>query len=468
MDPIDDHVETVSGSVGASADMHARISGALARIGICVRTVGQYGRSHPMIGEMVAGAHQALVELLVVQPTVAVAVVDNYLALESFPIDDKSGCLSGLAGLLSQRKVTEIRLTSGITRGELIEFAEVMYLAPENILLMGGIAAEFERRQVTHIRVSTGVLPTEFRQAKDPADIYEDALILVEDALRAVQSGLAIPVPEIRAVVADSLQNLLQEESALLALTGIRSYDRYLSEHSVNVCILSMVLGRDLGLDTASTLELGISGLLHDVGKVFVPQDIVGKPGRLSEEEWQQIRRHPGEGARALAGLADLPALASAIALEHHVRADGTGYPSLPPNYRPHLLSRLIAIVDTYDALTTDRPYRARWTAQQAIAWMLYEEPGRYDRQLLARFAARARLYPLGSLVKLTSGDHAIVVSGSFDHPRLPTLRIIGAEKSGAPREIDLAAGEDPGLRIESMAQPVEVLLPFAERLEAA
>jgi len=287
-------------------------------------------------------------------------------------------------------------------------------------------------------------------------------------------------------VVAESLHSLIKDDSTLLALTGIRSYDHYLSEHSVNVCILSMVLSKDLGLDAASTLELGISALLQAVGQGFDDPDLVRQPGKLTEEEWKQMRNHPAEGARALAGLPDLPALASTIALEHHVRSDGSGYPSVAPSHRPHLLSRLVAIVDTYDALTTERPYRDRWTAQQAIAWMLYEAPGQYDRQLMARFASRARLYPLGSLVRLKRGDYAIVVGGSNKHPRQPIIRIVTSSDSITHRsidnsihmsidsnalkslDIDLSTNTDPAFEIDSIAQPVEVLLPYSDKLIAA
>ncbi|MCE5314632.1 MAG: HD-GYP domain-containing protein [Armatimonadota bacterium] len=452
-----------------SDDMHTRIADALSKISICTRSVAQYGRSHPIIDEMVGNAHQAVAQLLVIQPTLAIAAGESYLALESFPIEDGSGTLTAFAETLHARKVTELRLISGITPAELIDFAEILSLSPENLAIRGGISSEMTRRQISHIQTFSGVLPTESREAKDPADIYEESIMLVEQAMKAVESGLQIPVPEIRAVVAESLHSLIKDDSALLALTGIRSYDHYLSEHSVNVCILSMVLSKDLGLDAASTLELGISALLHDVGKVFVNPDIVRKPGKLTEEEWQQIRRHPAEGARALAGLPDLPALASTIALEHHVRSDGSGYPAVSMTHRPHLLSRLVAIVDTYDALTTERPYRERWTAQQAIAWMLYEAPGQYDRQLMARFAARARLYPLGSLVRLKKGDYAVVVAGSNAHPKQPTVRIITSADlpKDAPIEIDLFTNTDPAFEIDSIAQPVEVLLPYADRLVA-
>lgn len=453
-----------------SADMQGRITDALSKVCVCARSVGQYGRSHPLVEEMIDTAHQALAELLVVDPSLVVAVADAYIALDSFPIKDPNGTLAGLAKLLHERGISEMKLTAGVTHGEVLAFAETLSLSPEDLTLRGGMVSELRRREALHMQVRCGVLPTESRAARDPADIYEEALVLVEEAMKAVQSGLQIPVPEIRAVVADSFRSLIEDDSALLALAGIRSYDRYLSEHSVNVCILSMVLGRDLGLDSASSLELGISALLHDVGKVFVSPEVVKKPGKLTEDEWIQIHRHPSEGARALAGLPDLPALASTIALEHHTRCDGTGYPLLPSDHAPHLLSRLVAIVDAYDALTTDRPYRERWTAQQAIAWMLYDGLGQFDRQLMARFASRARLYPVGSLVRLKRGDYAVVVSGSHLHPRTPTVRVVtGAQPiSLSDSLVDLATNSDPGLEIDAMAQPVEVLLPYGDKLIAA
>lgn len=449
-----------------SVDMHARIADALARIGVCTRTLGQYGRSHPLVERMVENAHQALAELLVLQPSLVVAVGDSYLAMDSFPVEDPTGSLAGFAKLLHERHISELKLNSGVTSREVLEFADTIALSPEDLTLRGGIGAELRTRALPNIQTRSGILPVESREARDPADVYEEALSLVEEAMKAVQSGLLIPVPEIRSVVADSLRSLTGDNSALIALAGIRSYDNYLSEHSVNVCILSMVLGKDLGLDPASTMELGLSAMLHDVGKVFVSSNIVSKPGKLSEEEWEQIRRHPAEGARSLAGLPDLPALASTIALEHHARCDGTGYPAL--SQKPHLLSRLVAIADAYDALTTDRPYRVRWTAQHAIAWMLYE--GHFDRQLMARFASRARLYPVGSLVRLKNGDCAVVTGGSHLYPRKPTLKIVTGERSVDPGSgvIDLSTNTDPDLEIDAVAQPVEVLLPYADRLMAA
>ena len=450
-----------------SVETHSRIAESLCKVGICVRNMGLYGRNHVVAEDAVRAAHESLLHLLIIQPTVTVAVAKSYLALDSFPIDDNGGCLEAFAVTLHEREVGELTLTVGLTQTDVTEFVDALSLSPEDIALRGGMDAELRKRNVGHITAKAGGLPSHSRLGKDPADIYEEAQLLVEEAMRAIQFGLRIPIPEIRAVVADSLHSLIGDESALVALAGIRSYERYLSEHSVNVCILTMVLSRDLGMDAASILELGIAALLHDVGKVFIPEDVVKKPGRLTEPEWQEIRKHPAMGARAIAGLPELPALASTIALEHHIYSDGTGYPAISAQHKPHLLSRLVAIVDTYDALTTDRPYRERWTPRQAIALMLYETEGRYDRQLLARFALRAGLYPPGSLVRLVSGDMAIVIRGSRQTPDKPVIRMVSGSGDKGKSLIDLTLSDDPKLQIVSVAQPVEVLLPFMDQIAA-
>ncbi len=439
----------------------------LGKLAGCTRSMGLYGRSHPVMQEMTDAAHQALAQVLSVNPVVTLAVVDAYLTLDSFPIEENPESVSALAETLDGHGVGEIAFSAGVTEDEIADLAEALCMTREDLSTRGGIIADVKNRGVTHIQLRSGFTPAEAREGQGPADVYEEALLVVEEALEAVHTGLRIPLPEIRAVVEDSLKSLTSDETALLALAGIRSYDRYLSEHSVNVCILSMVFARGLGIDQSIAVDLGISALLHDVGKVFIPEDVATKPGKLSEEEWEHVRRHPSAGARVLASMPGLPSLAPTIALEHHAYNDGTGYPSLVASRRPHMLSRLVAIVDTYDALTTDRPYRERWTGQQAVAWMLYEAPNRYDRQLMARFASTWDLYPIGSLVQLVNQQIGVVVGGSMKHPTKPTIKLISGsgQSKGA---VNLHENADPGFEIKSLAQPVEALLPFTDRLLAA
>jgi HD-GYP domain-containing protein (c-di-GMP phosphodiesterase class II) len=451
------------------SDLHTRIADSLAKVAGCARSISLYGRAHPVLQEMVQSTREALMQALASEPSVTLAVADTYLASESFPIEDRSGSLKPFVKALQDRGVGEIRFDAGITTDEIADFAEALSTDPGELSARGGMREVLRQHDVVNIYVRGNASPTETREGEDPADVYEEALVLIEEALDSVRNRVKIPVDEIKTVVSDSLENLTNSDDALLALASIRSYDRYLSEHSVNVCFLSMVFGRTLGIDARTAVDLGVAAMLHDVGKVFIPDDIVKKPGKLSEEEWEQVRRHPIAGARALAGTAGLPPLCSTIALEHHVYCDGTGYPSLAGNEKPHFLSRLVSIADTYDALTSERPYRDRWSGVEAIAWMLYEETNRYDREMVARFAARAGLYPIGSFVRLENGALAIVTGGSRKHPLRPTLRLVSEEDMTAqPEIIDLSQSTDPGLEIKDLAQPVEALLPYADKLLAA
>jgi len=453
-----------------AGDVHSRIGDALVKLSMCVRSIGYYGRSHHLFAETLEATHQAFTELLSIRPSVVVVLADSHVILEKFPIEDKSGCLTSVATALQERDVAELELIAGVTREELADFAEVLSLQPAELGLRGGVSTELRRRNVSHIWARTGSERSEPEEKTNAGLVHEEALLLVQRTFAAVGSGLQIPALEVRKGVSDLLDNLIRDESALLALAAIRSYDRYLSEHSVNVCILSMVFGRAVGLDNAVALELGISALLHDVGKVFLPGELLKKPGRLGEDEWEQVRRHPIEGARVLAGLPNLPALAATIAYEHHVRADGSGYPSMPARHTPHVLSRLVALADVYDALTTDRPYRKRFTPQQAVAYMLYDSYGHHDAPLMARFASRIGLYPIGSLVRLKNGEYAVVTAGNHRDPAKPTVTVVAGQDGQQieRKTVDLSTSSDPGLEIDSVAQPVEALLPYTETLLAA
>ena len=451
------------------SDQHARIADTLAKLAGCARSIGLYGRSHPVVQELIESARDSFVHLLLTEPSLTLAVADTYLALDSFPIEDNSGSLVGFVKMLHERRIGELRFNAGITADEITDFAETLSADPDDLRGKGGVREELRRRNVANISVRGDSMPTQTREAMEPADIYEEALVLIEEALESVRNRVKIPVEDIKNVVSDSLQSLTSNDDALLALASIRSYDRYLSEHSVNVCFLSMVFGRAIGIDSRTAVDLGVAAMLHDVGKVFISDDVIKKPGKLSEHEWEQVRRHPVAGARALAGASGLPPLCSTIAMEHHIYCDGTGYPTLPAQSKPHFLSRLVSIVDTYDALTTERPYRERWAGVEAIAWMIYEETNRYDRELVARFASRAGLFPIGSFVRLNSGSLAIVSGGTRKNAFRPTLRLVSERDMKAlPQVIDLSQVQDPDLDIKELAQPVEALLPYADRILAA
>jgi len=441
----------------------------VAKLSACIRAVCLYSRSHPVTVSALEEAQEAVKVLLGDSDRIDILITDGYLLLDKFPVEDRSGVVAGFADELRRNGVAALSISAGLTQQEIAVFAEALRRRPGDHQTDGKPSAELQRLNVGHIRVQTGIMRPTRPKSRDAAGVYENALDSLGATMSSARAKGGVSGVGVAATVCQMLDAVMHDQDALLALTAIRSYDNYLLEHSVNVCIISMLFALDLGLDQDGVLDLGMCGMLHDIGKVFLPEEIIRKPGKLSEEEWEQIRRHPAQGARVLAGASDLPALAATIAYEHHMRSDASGYPAAPDDHTQHFLSRVVSIVDVYDALTADRPYRQKWTPQEAMAWMLYESPERFDERLLARFASRAGLHAVGSLVRLKNGCCGVVVGGSYTSPTKPQVMIVSEPENmhAERRMVNLSEINDHSFEIEQVAQPVEALFPCTKALLA-
>ena len=258
--------------------------------------------------------------------------------------------------------------------------------------------------------------------AGDPADL---------DATRQVTENLATQISS------DPAQALL--------LTTVKSHDEYTYHHMINVCILSLAMGNAIGLPREQVINLGIGGLLHDVGKVKVPQEILQQDGPLDEEQWRIIQRHPVDGTGLLLFTSrDLYHQAATVVLEHHATYDASGYPTLRGRRQPTLPSRIVAVADCFDAVTSVRPYRRAEERRQALA-LLQAGAGRgFDPHVVRAFVRMMGLFPIGSLVELFTGEIGVVVR---NHERLlayPTLKLLldPAGNPCDPVELDLS---EPG-----------------------
>ena len=262
----------------------------------------------------------------------------------------------------------------------------------------------------------------------------------------------------------EHLADLIADDPAqALLLTTVKSYDEYTYHHMVNVCILTLALARAVGLPRERAIALGIGGLLHDVGKVKVPQEVLQHDGALDQEQWRQIRRHPIDGAGLiLVTTRDPLHPAVSVVLEHHAAYDGSGYPALSGHRSPSLPARLVAVADSFDALTSKRSYRKPEERRQALS-LLQAGAGRsYDPRVVRTFVRLLGVFPVGSLVQLSGGDIAVVIRNHEQLLARPTVRLILDRHGSAtdPLEIDLAE-RDPGgefLRsVQRSIDPVEV-----------
>ena len=241
---------------------------------------------------------------------------------------------------------------------------------------------------------------------------------------------------------------IASDPAQALLLTTVKSYDEYTYHHMVNVCCLSLALARALGLSTDQAVSLGIGALLHDVGKVKVPADILQHDGALDEEQWRLVQRHPVDGA-GLVLIASRNAYHPAVAtvLEHHAAFDGSGYPALSGHRSPSLAARIVAVADCFDAVTSKRSYRKPEERRQALS-LLQAGAGRaFDPRVVRTFVRMVGIFPIGSLVQLATGEVAVVVRNHDQMLARPTIRLVLDAHANAtdPEEIDLAAVNSDG-----------------------
>lgn len=213
----------------------------------------------------------------------------------------------------------------------------------------------------------------------------------VEWLHQEIQNGAKLPVVEADAVVRSLSIAMHAEHAMVLPLLQLKEFDQYTTTHSMNVSVLAMALGEYLELGGATVRALGVAGLLHDLGKVCIPHDILVKPGKLTEAERQVIRQHPVVGARMLLASPDPMELAAVVAYEHHIMLDGGGYPALHDTRGAQYASRIVHLCDVYDALRTNRPYRHAWDSERAMSYIESRAGVEFDPAIAQSFTAMMR-----------------------------------------------------------------------------
>jgi HD-GYP domain-containing protein (c-di-GMP phosphodiesterase class II) len=285
----------------------------------------------------------------------------------------------------------------------------------------------------------------EFRQA---ARILAQSKRAVTGLFHEARLGKTIELDGVLPLVADISASIARNSSALISLARIKTKDDYTYMHSVAVCALMVNLGRQLGFDDDAARELGLAGLLHDVGKMMMPQSVLNKQGRLTDDEYAVARLHPEQGHAFLLHGTDIPAAALDVCLHHHERFDGAGYPHGLAGQAISLPARMGAVCDVYDAVTSNRPYKKAWDAADTLAQM-FSWRGHFDDQVLSAFIRSIGIYPVGSLVRLRSERLALVVAQNAADLTRPQLRAFHsiARRCAIPHEdIDLRVRGDERL----------------------
>ena len=278
-------------------------------------------------------------------------------------------------------------------------------------------------------------------EVQEAREAYRNSSLVLDQVLLDVQQGRPIDTKACQALVKRNLESMLRNESAMLWLTRLKAQDLYTSLHCLSVSILAMGFGTHLGLPDDKIELLGIAGLLHDVGKMKINPDILNKPGKLTQEEFDHIKLHPGFGYEALRNQDDIPPAAAQAAYGHHERLDGTGYPLGLDHYQIPFTTRVITIVDAFDAITSHRSYDDARPIQAAYDVLRSGAGQQFDESLVHEFIRWLGVFPVGTLVELHTGEVALVLE-KHQHlhlrPKVVVMRN-AAKQPCEPRYLDLS-----------------------------
>jgi len=274
----------------------------------------------------------------------------------------------------------------------------------------------------------------------------------VVSMFQEVRMGKAISAAAAGELVEEISSSVLRNPGALISLSRLKTADDYTYMHCVAVCALMVATGRQLGMEEGELRVVGMAGLLHDIGKALMPMDVLNKPGKLTDEEFAIIKKHPEEGHRLLVEGGSVGEIPLDVCLRHHEKVDGSGYPGRLQGNQITLYAKMGAVCDVYDAITSNRPYKAGWDPAESVRRMTEWSKGHFDPKVFQAFVKSIGIYPVGSLVRLGSGRLGVIVEQSEKSLLTPKVKVFFSTKSNhriPPEVLDLSS---PGARDKVVA----------------
>jgi HD-GYP domain-containing protein (c-di-GMP phosphodiesterase class II) len=417
--------------------------------------------------------HDLLVTLAAGELPVSIKVIsDRYFVNQQLVRFDEG--LSGAMTVVSEWKklgIGGVRFKVGVPKEQLKTFFQALTEARPNRDNLDSIAAKFKNLGLDHVTLlSTTDVNADIPQAAEEIrkqframarTTFFTAVSVVQEVVVNTMQHRDVNISKTKRVVHSLIDHITRDESSLIELTAIKDFDDYTYAHSTNVCVYALTLGVRLGLDRPRLSQLGFSALFHDIGKVKLPRDLIRKPDAFDEDDWIQMQRHPLLGAKTILRNMKLDvhsARGARSAFEHHINADFTGYPTLSYQQRsPNLFSKIISIVDSFDALTSGRVYLKKSIPPDVVMKKLrYQMAVKFDAFLLKLFNDVIGIYPAGSLVLLTTDEIALVLTNNEQDRARPYVKIVG-DRNGileSPLWTDLSLPDNENRKIVRLIDP--------------
>ena len=425
-----------------------------------IKSVMLYPMAHPAVGQPLQELAGILAGMFQDRPEIHLGVVEGTFFLENRLIVAPNTAVADLAERLNKKKIEALTVLAGVTVEELFGFASLL---ARRETVADRLPEELEKKGIRSIRLGIDQSVSETGDPEEdcvPSRTYFQALNAVRDTMREVENG-RIPTGEwINAVVDNMVSVTMKDPTTLLGLAMIKDYDNYTFSHSVNVGILALTFGSYLGLDQASLRDLNTAGLLHDIGKTKVDKAILNNPGKLSAEEYEQMKKHAEDGAEIVSMMKDISPQVADVVLGHHIKFNRTGYPEWASDRPFSHFAELVAVADCYDAITTLRTYNVPTLPKAAMDIMHRLSGSALNGELVAKFEQMMGEYPVGTLVRLDTNEIALVVKPHPMESVPPAVKVIidaRGELLVEPRLVSLAMAS--GARYAAIVSPVDALV---------
>ncbi len=395
------------------------------RLAAALRGTELYAPTHPLVRRGIDALMSAATEGLQTSSPIVIGFVGDEVIVDGDRLPRGTAALAGFARGLRDREIDKITLTRGLTREELRQLVAAFtdrtaaVLSTEQLLARGVRHATLGRIVVDDDGDDDHVGIAAARR------VYNTAVETAETLWRAAKAGDQ-PDPAAARKIIDGLARLVtHDRTSLMALTALKKYDNYTFTHMVNVAALAMAQATSLGLSGAQLREFGLAALMHDIGKVKTPVEVLNKPDKLTKEEFAVMKQHVVEGAHILRRTPEMPALAPIVAFEHHLKQDLSGYPENVATRQLNLCTMVVSIADVFDALRSNRPYRQGLATARIRAIMGEQDNPAFNQRLLKRFVNLMGLFPVGNLVRLNTDELAVVTAEHPSDPFRPQVKII-------------------------------------------
>jgi len=413
------------------------------------RLIGTYPSGHPIVGQKLRELDEVVRQHLQLGPELRIDVIHGHVHLDGVSFERTDQGTAQIVRELSELGIDSLYIREGVETEELRAVAEFLWQPRKS---GEPVETQLARHNVRHISLGKLVaLDTRWRAQQwpdaptgplDPA--YAESLLLAQQTFENTAAGKPLDSVSVRDLVQLLIYKVARSDAALSQILAVKQYENLTYCHSVNVAMLSLLLGRQLRLDEPAMSALVEGALLHDIGKTRIPLDIVKKPGALTKRERRLIEAHTTFGAEILVQTEGLRPLTPLVALEHHRSARGGGYPDLGSDV-PHIMSQMVSVADIYEAITGARSYQDPTVPERACLVLARLAGDKLNTVLVRAFVNAITFFPLGSLVRTSRDEMGVVVRTNAGDPLHPVVALTDRRLQSPCGHVDTAARDASG-----------------------